>query len=124
MVEVCSRCGKEIVAPNDFTTGYGKDKDGNIFCFQCCGDMDAEQLASLKPGEKMMLYLTHNHGMDGCVSNWPGTLKIKCHARTGRHNFAGVRYDVWFTFAGHDYHGVTYGDNTQICHVKRIKGGF
>lgn len=121
---ICSRCGKDIVRTNDFSTGYGTDKDGNIFCFQCCGEMDAEQLASLKPGEKMMLYLVQDNDGIYYVSNWPDTLKIRCNVRTGRHNIAGIRYDAWFTFAGHDYHGVTYGDNTQICHVKRIKGGF
>lgn len=55
--------------------------------------------------------------------SWPGTLKIKCHVRTGRHNIAGTRYDVWFTFNGKNFYGVTYGDKTQICHIRRIKDG-
>jgi hypothetical protein len=56
------------------------------------------------------------------LSNWPGTFKIQLHyIRIGRHNMAGKRYDVWFDYAGNDFHGVTYGDFTQICHIKRIK---
>jgi hypothetical protein len=41
---------------------------------------------------------------------------------TGRHNIAGVRYDVWFRGPdGHVWWGVQYGDMTQICHCKRTK---
>jgi hypothetical protein len=64
-------------------------------------------------------------GGTGCGTGygyWPGTLKIRCGVRTGRHNIAGKRYDVWFVGPdGKNWHGVTYGDNTQICRVRRLK---
>lgn len=60
------------------------------------------------------------------VSNWPGSLVFPINAgaiKVTRHNIARRRYDVWFTGPdGATWHGVTYGDNTQICHCKRTKG--
>jgi hypothetical protein len=70
---------------------------------------------------KITLYLVK---LDGAhyVSNFPGTLKLKVWSmRVGRHNLAGKRYDVAFTHERHVWHGVTYGDMTQICHCKRTK---
>ncbi len=121
---VCSKCGKEIVKPEHVGTGYGRDKDNNIICYECCGKIDADQLENLPIGGRMMLYLVKRDDGLYYVTNWPGTLKIKCTVRKGYHNIAGTRYDVWFTFNGKHFYGVTYGDNTEICHVKRIKGGF
>jgi predicted lipoprotein len=55
------------------------------------------------------------------VSNWPGTLKMRAHVRVGNHNMARNRYDAWFTGPdGQQWHGVTIGDNTQLCHCKRL----
>ena len=66
---------------------------------------------------RIMLYLSN-----GEVMNWPGTLRFPAHVRKGRHNIAGSRYDVWFAGPdGFQWHGVQYGDNTQICHCKRTK---
>jgi hypothetical protein len=61
--------------------------------------------------------------------NWTNILRFPITARkTGRHNIAGKRYDVWFD--GPDEYGtctqlwwgVRYGDNTQILHCRRLKG--
>lgn len=56
-----------------------------------------------------------------CVSNWPGSFKIKVFPRKGSHNFVGVRYDFWFEFGNNAFHGVTYGDNTQVAHIRCLK---
>lgn len=77
------------------------------------------------------LYLTVTSGVissyrsatHGKITNWPGSLSFPCIVRKGRHNIARVRYDA--NFAGPDgnrWHGVQYGDNTQIIHCKRLKG--
>ena len=57
------------------------------------------------------------------LGNWPGSIKIiPHHVRKGRHNIAGTRYDVWFTdHKNRQWHGVQYGENTQLCHCKRLK---
>jgi hypothetical protein len=81
---------------------------------------------------KAVLYLTttpnmtpagNRHGDKGTVSNWPGSLKFQTGpVKVGRHNMAGKRYDVWFRGPdGKDWHGVQYGENTQLCHCRRIK---
>ena len=119
---VCSRCNKEINHESDFSTGYGRDDQNNKICYQCCGELDLEYMLQ---HEKITLYLNLDKQIgnlfEGRVTNWPGTISAKVRGRTGRHNIAGVRYDVYFAFDGRVWHGVTYGDNTQICHCKKTK---
>jgi len=105
------------VHDSDSTTGYGTDDNGNKACFDCCGIVD--KMRMVKQG-RAVLYLDY---AGGTVSNWPGTYKVNVwSSKTGRHNIAGKRYDVWFKGPdGHYWHGVTYGDYTQICHCKRTK---
>jgi hypothetical protein len=56
------------------------------------------------------------------VTNWPGSLRFNAFVRRGRHNLAGTRYDLWFTGPENTlWHGVQYGDQTQVCHCKRLK---
>ena len=134
-VATCTRCSKDIFSsPESISTGYGIDKDNNKICYDCCAELDKEQM---RQDGKITLYLTcepaHYERVAvegrtrpyrlcaGTVSNWCGTLQFKCHTRTGKHNIAGVRYDCWFVFEGYYWHGVTYGDNTQLCHCKRTK---
>lgn len=115
---ICSVCGEHKTHESDFTSGYGIDKDGNKVCFECCGKNDAKELAELQPKQKTYLYLDTKQKT---LSNWPGTFKIQLHyIKQGSHNIAGKRYDVWFDYAGKEFHGVQFGDNTQICHIKRI----
>jgi len=115
----CSVCHQHKTHESDFSTGYGKDKDGNIVCFECCGKQDEKQLAELPLKGKMSLYLDTNKKI---LTNWPGTLHISVpYIRKGKHNFAGKRYDTWFKYAGNQYHAVQYGDNTQIAHITRVK---
>ena len=131
---VCD-CG-HIASPTDCTPGYGYDRQGKTFCFTCCGENDkaamiADGYATLYLSfdsdqfiDKSVHYRRIRFGSEGKgkVTNWPCTLSIPCHISVGRHNFARVRYDVWFRFDGSLWHGVQYGDNTQLCHCKRTKG--
>lgn len=120
-------CG-HVAISNGCSTGYGVDNDGKKHCFACCGERDREEM--VKTG-KAVLYLSNSAALilGDCVplpkwhvSNWPGTLKLSAYVRTGRHNIAGKRYDAWFTGPdGKAWWGVTYGDNTQICHCRRLR---
>jgi hypothetical protein len=75
--------------------------------------VDAKHESPMKTGSP---FWTHE------LTNWPGSLSIQVRRiKTGHHNIAGKRYDVWFTFEGHEWHGVQYGDNTQICHCRKLK---
>ena len=108
----CIDCKKTKPIQKNGGTGYANDLN-NPVCYDCCGKHD---WAYMKKHGRITLYLTE----DG-VANWPGTLKFKVNEmKTGRHNIARVRYDVWFTDKdGRVWHGVQYGDNTQLCHCKR-----
>jgi hypothetical protein len=117
----CFRCREVKPLQTSGGTGYGADGNGNLICYSCCADIDREDM---RRTGKATLYLTA--GADGTadVTNWPGTLRFRTGpVRRGRHNMAGTRYDVWFTGPdGKEWHGVQYGENTQIVHCKRVKG--
>ena len=125
----CENCGKKIVSKYDFTTGYGilRKENGKEekWCYECCGEYDKKMIEKCKPGDKYVLYLHYvkngKYG-DSYVCNWPGTLKYFCGVKEGRHNIAKVRYDVWFAdHKGREWYGVTYGNNTEICHCRLLK---
>ena len=118
-------CGHPPSEHSDCTTGYGIDKNGKKHCYTCCGERDK---ADMRSSGKATLYLSSKpHPQFDWqkryfVSNWPGSLLIEVgFVKKGRHNIAGTRCDVWFTFEGAEWHGVQYGENTQICHCKRVK---
>lgn len=115
----CSTCGTACI-PNGLTTGYGLDADGNKHCYACCAERDRK---SMSETGRATLYLQHLANESFKVTNWPGSLTfLPFRARIGRHNIARKRYDVWFNDSeGHTWHGVTYGDDTQICHCRRSK---
>jgi hypothetical protein len=109
----CSQCNIDNVYESDFTTGYATNKDGNKICFSCCGVNDKQSLIDLKPGQKYILYYDGEN-----ITNWPGTLKIKPFYKTkGKHNFCGIRTDVYFSIGGKSFHGVQMGDFNQIIHI-------
>ena len=128
----CSDCGETKPVQTSGGTGYGYDAAANILCYACCGKRD---MADMIENGRATLYLTQpersapglrldSYGRSGhaIVSNWPGTMRLPCYVKQGRHNIAGKRYDAWFTGPdGKKWHGVTYGDNTQLCHCKRLK---
>ena len=118
-------CGHPPSPHESFTTGYGTDSSGKTFCYACCAETDKRSM--IETG-KATLYLTLDavyvgHAR-GKVSNWPSSLEFPVrYVHEGRHNIAGKRYDIWFDGPdGSNWHGVQYGDNTQVCHCKRIKG--
>ena len=124
-------CGHTPTQGVPMTTGYGTDKDGKRHCFACCAKRDK---ASMRETGKATLYLKRSDFLlpvggyhftgEGTVSNWPGTLEYPCTIRRGCHNIAGTRYDCWFTDSdGHKWHGVQYGENTELCHCNRLKHG-
>jgi len=116
-------CGHAESEHSEFTRGYGTDSAGNRHCYQCCADADKKQM---RDTGKICLYLTTKPDIGGNygnaeLSNWPGSFKLAGRYHKGRHNMARFRYDVWFNFEGQNWHGVQYGDNTQICHCRRVK---
>ena len=107
-------CGHPESPHSDITRGYGIDKHGHKHCYQCCADNDLAEM--IKTG-RATLYLT-----DKEITNWPGSLRFAVEYRkTGHHNIARKRYDAWFSVNGEHWHGVQYGDMTQIIHCRRIK---
>lgn len=124
MTQTILDCGHAPSPHSDFTTGYGQDAQGRTHCYACCAENDK---ASMIETGRATLYLTREQPDAAAapawyVTNWPGSLRMHAFVRKGRHNMAGKRYDVWFTGPdGKDWHGVTYGDNTQICHCRRLK---
>jgi hypothetical protein len=121
----CARCGKECKPTafysngNPMFSGYGIMQDGTKHCYDCCAAVDLE---NMNRDGKATLYLVQEDGKKWFITNWPGSLRFgPVYVKTGRHNFAGVRYDTWFGYAGYTWHAVQYGDDTQIVHVKRTK---
>lgn len=122
----CGDCGEVKPVQSSGGTGYGyfghDNPDAKPICYDCCGKRD---VAAMTATGRATLYMSKTKGADWnkCeVANWPGTLRLAGGYSVGRHNIAGKRYDVHFTGPdGAQWHGVTYGDNTQICHCKRLK---
>jgi hypothetical protein len=125
----CIDCGEEKPLQTNGGTGRALTDAGESVCYACCAVRDR---AYMVEHGRITLYLTlaarpqawGGLTRAGTVSNWPGTLNLgfDLPVTLGRHNIAGRRYDVWFDGPdGHKWHGVTYGDNTQICHCKRTK---
>jgi hypothetical protein len=116
-------CGHPPSPHSEFTTGYGRDENERTFCYECCANRDRETMTA---DGRYTLYLVGNGTCESPreVTNWPGSLRFPVHHfHSGRHNIARHRYDVWFTGPdGENWHGIQYGDNTQICHVRRVKG--
>lgn len=122
----CGDCGKveELGASGGCGTGYGYAAEGPEqppICYDCCSKRERARM--IETG-KATLYLSHKKPSEnrGEVTDWPGTMRFGGYVRQGRHNMAGRRYDIWFTGPdGEPWHGVQYGDNTQLCHCKRVK---
>ena len=114
-MNTCDKCGEPIVrASASVGTGYATNDKNEMICYDCCAINDREHMRSTG---RIMLYDT-----DTELTNWPGTLRFpSTYRRKGHHNIAGNRYDMWFHFDGFEWHGVRYGDNTQIVHCRRTK---
>lgn len=139
----CSVCGEQlpVLEKGSCSTGYGCGKPEPIdtcpdmpelkpgealerspaVCYFCCGKRD---IADMIATGKATMYLSRTDTLGIYkISNWHGSYTIEnIHVRKGRHNMARVRYDAWFTGPdGKSWHGVRYGENTQILHCKRIE---
>ena len=139
---VCHECGETKPVQKFGGTGYCWDAENHKICYACCGKQDTKRMEA---GERMCLYLSGSVKEGGIgmnrrtiihdrrrgetygaeqwyITNWPSTINIPVGVvNIGDHNIARVRYDVWFQYAGHNWHGVQYGDNTQIVHCRAVK---
>lgn len=99
---------------------YGLSAARNPYCYECCAKTDR---ATMLETGRTVLYLTRADDGYWYATNWPGTLRFQITLRhKGKHNMARVRYDVWFRGPdGKAWHGVQYGDNTQLLHCRRTK---
>ena len=126
----CSVCKKVYPIASHGGMGYAITKKDDLLCYECCASEDTNEM--MQTG-KAMLYLSAKQHQENThyipkhdyyvISNWPGSLKFKSyHFKEGKHNMAKTRTDVWFYGPGDFvWHGVCYGNNTQICHCKRTK---
>lgn len=123
-------CGHPPSDHSDITTGYGRWKneetgEWQTFCYACGAEKERDWM--IVKGKTILYLVQHNDGT--CeITDWPGELRFRVLSlRKGRHNIARVRYDVWFhgpdEYGGYSamWWGVQYGDNTQLCHCKRIR---
>lgn len=117
----CTKCGKVCMSKGVLHGYVIMPITGAILCYSCCDESDKQRLLNANPGDKFYMYLTGNIQHGYYVSNWPGSFKIRVSPRKGHHNIAGVRYDFWFTFGNNAFHGVQYGDNTQVAHIRCLK---
>jgi len=114
--KLCKSCGYAIPKSNEVGTGYAINESGDIVCYACCAK--SEKQFMIENG-KIDLYL-NKYTFD--VTNWPGTLRFSVERyTTGKHNIAKVRTDVWFDFEGYVWHGIQYGNDSEICHCKKTK---
>lgn len=123
-------CGHVESPHSSFTRGYGTDANGNRHCYDCC---TAQDKAWMKANGRIALYLvpvTKQERGEGKapydatyrITNWHGHIfAFVRRASKGRHNIARTRIDVWFIHEGFMWHGVQYGENTQIVHCRRTK---
>ena len=114
----CDRCGS-LCLPDGLAAGYGVRKDGTKHCFKCCALDAGEELDKLSPGETLhSFYLKKKPGEKCKVTNWPGTFEVTCdYDIEGRHNLAGTRTDIGFTYHGRKFFGTQYGKDSEIVHV-------
>ena len=116
----CSKCNEQKTVNQDFTTGYGVDKDGNKVCYECCGKEDERYLID---NGKLQGYLTGQPGNE-YFANWPGSFKIPVlYSRKSYHNFAGRngRTDFWLKYKGNNYHGINIGKDNEIATIRKTK---
>ena len=115
-------CGHLESAHSEFSRGYGTDSESKKHCYACCAEQDKKQM---REKGKICLYLVTrmvNGTKRYYATNWPNSLSFMLSGvRKGRHNMAGTRYDGNFVFEGMWWHGVQYGENTQIFHCTRTK---
>jgi hypothetical protein len=129
----CGDCGAEKPVFNNYQTNYFYLSGTDVpLCADCSANHQKQTMINTG---KACLYLVFNPNevpdfnpqIHCCNHGWSvidvsGKLRFKASVHKGRHNIARTRYDVWFRGPdGWWWYGVTYGDNTQICHCRRTK---
>jgi hypothetical protein len=116
----CDHCKRTKTVYSNITTGHAIGCNGEKVCYYCAA---RQELKEMHATGKTCLYLSKDADGQDVVTNWPNSLVLRVFGMTkGRHNIAGTRYDVWFFDDEKNlWHGVQYGENTQICHCKRLK---
>lgn len=127
----CVDCRKEHLTQNQGGTGYATIDYKGKSCKVCYVCVAYREMSDMIETGKATLYLVgtkqdwpiQSNWIPQEVTNWPNTLRFPLrYQTTGNHNIARIRYDVWFSGPdGFVWWGVTYGNNTQICHCKRTK---
>lgn len=114
---ICSKCNATKTINKTGAVGYAYTANKEKICYDCCAIEDVEWMR--KNGRITLYFLQHLSR----VSNWPGTLSFDVlKVKVGKHNFARKRYDVWFKGPDNKFwHGVQYGDNTELIHCKQLK---
>ena len=125
---ICAQCGVTILpTPMGYVggTGYAVKDNGDKICYECCAVNDREYM---RTHGKITLYLSKMSEYDPKlrtiweITNWPGSLRFPVREiRESWHNMARIRYDVWFVFNNHVWHGQRYGDYGELCHCKQTK---
>jgi hypothetical protein len=105
-VYICCFCGKEC-------TQYGRDLQGNKFCYDCGATKFREELI-----EKGTIggYLTKKEGKY-FFGDWTGKFKVPVTAKRS------CRVDFWFVLEGKHYYGKLQGSYNEYCTVRRLKNG-
>jgi len=132
----CSGCGETKAINQSGGTGYAICADKRKICYTCCGEIDRK---AIETGTHATLYLVKRGGEKRenktndptlsrspnawVVCNWPGTMEFKVQTyKHGSHNIAKTRTDCWFQdHTGKAWWGVSYGENTQIIHCRKLK---
>jgi hypothetical protein len=129
----CARCGGVWTSePTDNPdVGYALMDLGNgrvIVCYKCCALYDKEWMREhgsitlyINP-YKATCKVTHEEVTRYHVTNWPGSLKFKCHSwSASKTNWNHERIDVWFRFDEEIWWGVHIGHNNNLVHCRRTK---
>lgn len=117
----CAKCGAEIIACGcgcGCGTGYAILPDIGKICYECSAEIEKQ---FMRDNGHSILYMCEK-GTGYEITDWPGRLKIPVSFwKQSKHNMARIRVDVWFMFEGQVWHGVQYGEFTQLCHVRRTR---
>lgn len=133
----CSQCHEVKPVPQGTGgTGYARNAQNRKVCYACCADNDREYM---RTHDRIDLYLVQRDPIpdraqrtyrnvnsagkvrEWFVTNWPSSLELPVFTlKTGAHNIARTRIDVWFKFEGREWHGVNIGDN-DILRCRKLK---